>query len=458
MRHDPAGGSFTALGKRRLHIIAAWISGAFRFKLRPEVKEMDEGHLNELARYRFGIIAPVIQGTYEDESISAYCRRITKKPMKLPDGREFLYKAKTVEKWISSYKSGGIDAITPKHRSDLGRTRVISREAEQEIFRLKEKYPRLNATQIHDRLVEEGVLPATVSLSSVQRYIKRNGLKGAAPAAVRERKAFEEAYFGGMWQADTCYLPYLREDDKNRRVYLLMILDDCTRMIVGGKLFYQDNAYNFQQVLREAVETYGIPNKLYVDNGAPYRNDQLSQVCASVGIVLLHTPIRDGASKGKVERNFRTLKERWLYGMDFKQFQSLAEADRSLRDYIRKHNTTRHGATGCTPLSRYLETNNRIRKPKSEEWLKECFCNRVGRQVGKDATLRIDGVSYDVPLQFMGQKVEIRYLPDRMEEAYIQCEGKRYPLAKTNKVENARTKRLPALSIDYEKAGVSGVH
>ena len=48
-------------------------------------------------------------------------------------------------------------------------------------------------------------------------------------------------------------------------------------------------------------------------------------ICASVGTVLLHTPVRDGASKGKVERNFRTLKERWLYGLDLKQIQSLDE-------------------------------------------------------------------------------------------------------------------------------------
>lgn len=115
---------------------------------------------------------------------------------------------------------------------------------------------------------------------------------------------------GGMWQADTCYLPYLKESGRSRRVYLVMILDDYSRMIVGGKLFYQDNAANFQQLLREAVATYGIPQKLYVDNGAPYSNEQLSFICGSVGTILVHTPVRDGASKDKVERNFRTLKER----------------------------------------------------------------------------------------------------------------------------------------------------
>ena len=123
---------------------------------------------------------------------------------------------------------------------------------------------------------------------------------------------------GGMWQADTCYLPYIREDGKFRRVYLIMILDDYSRMIVGGKLYYQENAANFQKTLREAVAAYGLP---------------LQQRPA---FLLLHTPVRDGASKGKVERNFRTLKERWLYSLDISQIQRLGEFNRLLADYIRK--------------------------------------------------------------------------------------------------------------------------
>jgi len=85
---------------------------------------------------------------------------------------------------------------------------------------------------------------------------------------------------------------------------------------------------SIQETLKEAIAAYGIPNKLYVDNGSPYSNDQLSFICGSVGTVLLHTPVRDGASKGKVERNFRTLKERWLYGLDVSQIQGLKEFNR----------------------------------------------------------------------------------------------------------------------------------
>ena len=275
---------------------------------------------------------------------------------------------------------------------------------------------------------------------------------------MKDRKAYEEAYFGGMWQADTCYLPYIREDGKSRRVYLIMILDDYSRMIVGGRLYYQENAANFQKTLKDAIAAYGIPNKLYVDNGSPYSNEQLSFICGSVGTVLLHTPVRDGASKGKVERNFRTLKERWLYGLDVSQIRSLEEFNRLLSDYIRQHNTTKHGGTGSSPLERYLATNNRIRRPRSREWLEEAFHNRVLRNVNRDATVHLLNECYDAPMQFIGQKVEVRFLPGDTESAYILYGGQHYPLRLTDRVANGRTKRQTAISIDYAKEGREDVH
>ena len=78
-----------------------------------------------------------------------------------------------------------------------------------------------------------------------------------------------------------------------------MVIDDHSRFLVGGGLFYNDNAYNFQKVLKDAVAAHGIPSKLYVDNGCSYSNEQLSLICGSIGTVLLHTKIRDGASKAE---------------------------------------------------------------------------------------------------------------------------------------------------------------
>ena len=395
----------------------------------------------EFAHFRFGLIAPVIQNTFPDASASAYYRRVTEEPITLPDGSIFKYNPGTLQKWVSYYRQFGMDGLIQKTRADKGTSRKLNDVTIEEIFRLREAYPKINATMIHTMLLKDAFITSDVSVRAVQRFIKENDLKSARNINIKDRKAFEASDFGCLWQADTCYLPYINEDGKERRTYLIMIIDDHSRMIVGGEIFYNDNAYNFQKVLKRAVETYGIPDKLYLDNGSPYSNEQLTLICDSIATLCLHTPVRDGASKGKVERNFRTLKDRWLHVLNTKQIQSLSEFNDLLQEYIHQHNTTINSATGETPLDRFIKTKTHIRHPKSQEWLDECFHNRIKRKVNNDSTVSIRSQYFDVPPQFIRMTVEIRFLPDDMDSAYILYEGVHYPIAATDKVANSNTRR-----------------
>lgn len=406
----------------------------------------------EIAQFRFALIAPVIQGLFPDSSATQYYKRITAKPLTLPDGSTVVYKYKTIEKWVSDYKRMGFDALMPKTRSDKGVARALSDSAIEEIYRIKEKFPRLNATQVYNHLIETGLLSPKTSVCAVQRFIKRNDLKSARNPNVRDRKQFEEDSFGRMWQADTCYLPHITEDGKVRRVYAIMIIDDHSRMLVGGELFYSDNAANFQKVLKNAIATYGLPTKLYVDNGCSYSNAQLSLICGSLGVVLLHTRVRDGASKAKIERSWLTLKETWLYKLDITSIHSLSQFNGLLKDYMRTYNTSFHSGIGCTPMERYLNTKDTVKISRSKDWLDECFLNRINRRVKKDSTVSIDKISYDVPMQFIGQTVEIRYEPSDMTTAFILYEKNRFSIRKTNRNENCHTKRNN-IEIDYSRIG-----
>ena len=411
----------------------------------------------ETAQFRFGLIAPAIQGTHRERSDTAYYKKLAERPVTLPDGSTYRYSYKTYQKWVSLYKSGGIDALMPSGRSDKGVPRALPDEAIAEIFRLKGEFPRLNATQVHHKLVRDGFLPASVSVCAVQRFIKNNDLKSARDPNVRDRKAFEEDAFGKLWQADSCYFPHITEDGRSRRVYCVMIVDDHSRMIVGAELFYNDNAAGFQKVLKDAVSTYKIPDKLLVDNGAPYSNEQLSLICGSIGTVLIHARPRDGAGKGKIERTWRTVKERFVYTLDMDSVHSLAQFNSLLRDYVRRHNTTFHTGIQCTPFERFQATKDHPRIPQSADWLDECFLNRICRKVRKDATVSVDTVSYDVPMQFISAKVEIRYRPGEMDSAFILHDGVRYPIWKTDKAANCHAKRQGGPSIDYGKAGAAHV-
>ena len=409
-----------------------------------------------IAQFKLAVIAPAIHGLYPDASRNAYYKRVTQRPLTLPDGSTAHYKPGTLSKWESLYRKGGIDALMPKERSDSGGTRVLPDAAVDEIYRLKAEFPRLNATQIHRQLVAGSFIPATVSVCAVQRFVRHHDLKSAKNLSMRDRRAFEEDAFGKLWQADTCYLPYITENGVRRRVYCIMIIDDHSRLLVGGELFYSDNAYHFQKVLKAAVSAYGIPAKLYVDNGCSYANEQLSLICGSIGTVLLHTKVRDGASKGKVERHFRTLKERWLYALDIESIQSLAQFNGLLADYIREYNTTYHTGIDGVPFERYRGTCGCTRLPKSRQWLDECFLNRVWRRVNRDSTVSIDKVSYDVPMQFISSKVEIRYLPEDMGSAFILSDGGHYPIRRTDRNENCRAKRENQPAIDYSRIGGAG--
>lgn len=410
-------------------------------------------HNAEVAQFRFALIAPVIQGLYPDASATAYYKRVTASPLTLPDGSTVTYSYKTLEKWKSQYSIGGLDALMPGTRSDKGIPRALNEDAIAEIYRIKEEHPRMNATQIYTHLVRESFIPATVSVDSVQRFIRHNDLKSARDPNLRDRKAFEEDEFGKIWQADTCYLPHITEDGTSRRVYCIMIIDDHSRLLAGGELFYNDNACNFQKVLKDAIATYGIPDKLYVDNGCSYSNAQLSMICVSLGILLLHTRVRDGASKGKVERHFRTLKERWLYTLDINKITSLSQFNGMLKDYMRDYNTTFHRGIDTIPLERYQASKDHPRKPESRQWLDDCFYNRITRKVRKDSTISIDRVCYDVPMQFISAKVDVRYLPDDMTSAYILFDGEKFPIRQTSRNDNCHTRRNNPPAIDYSKAG-----
>jgi transposase InsO family protein len=405
-----------------------------------------------MAQFKFGIIAPLVQNTFQDASATAYCKRISSLPLVLPDGTERMFNPKTISKWATLHAKGGMDLLIKQQRKDKGCTRALDQDTAVRIFAIKEQFPRLHATQVRFRLIEEGLISSKISVRCVQRFVKDWEYKQKQPIGGKDRKAYEEEYFGAMWQADSSYFPYIPDESGTRRkTYLMLIVDDCTRLVVGAHIYFSDNAENFQATLKSAVATYGIPHKLYCDSGSPYICKQTEFICADVGTILLHAPIRDGAAKGKIERLFKSIKERWLYGFDHNKIKSLDEFNKMLADHIREYNLMKHSSIGETPMNKYIETRGRIKQPLSREWLDDKFMQRLTRRVGGDSTVKLANEQWDAPMQFIGCTVEVRFMPGG--EAYIVADGERYYLRKTDKTANARTRRLNMPTIDYSKTG-----
>jgi len=167
----------------------------------------------EEASIRLALIQPAYNETYPDASKRAYFCRVTEKPIKMPDGREMRYSPGTLACWESDYRRGGFDALIPKVRCDSGKSRRLDDDAIAAIYRIREEFPKINAKEIHLKLISDGIInQKDVSLSTVQRYVKNHNLKGAACPGLKDRKAFEEEFACGMYQGDSLYGPYIVEN------------------------------------------------------------------------------------------------------------------------------------------------------------------------------------------------------------------------------------------------------
>lgn len=380
---------------------------------------MLENNSNDLALFRFSLIAPLINDTYEARSKMQFFREVAAKTHKLPDGSSEQFSSGAIKKWFLNYKNGGFNALIPKKRNDTGKPRSLDAAAIEKIHALKEKFPYITGKLIYQKMVEEGYIKVTkTSLSSVLRYIRDNNLK-RNQIVPEDRHAFEMEFANDCWQSDTSHGPVIKMNNKKKQTYLIAFIDDASRMILHGEFFFNDNAVNMQIVFKKAVAKYGVPKRLFVDNGGSFKNDQLRLICASLGTVLIHARPYSPESKGKIERSFRTIKDNWLNGIDWNDFSSLEELNVELNKYLNdKYINSIHSAIKTTPRNRYLLDSSKI-KFIPKELLDDYFLHRETRKVNNDATIQINTVLFEVPQKYIGQRINIRFWPLENEKIYI---------------------------------------
>lgn len=399
---------------------------------------------HEMALFKYNLIAPLINGTYTETSIKAYCVNVSMKTYILPDGSIKRFSHETIRWWFRRYKDMGFNGLYSKPRADNGKLRALSSEIQQIIIEKKKENFRKTATSIYNELIDEGLISSSeVSLSTVIRFVgkiknKLNVVSG------EDMRAFEMRYANDLWQIDTSHGPIISIDGKKYKTYLIAIIDDASRLIVGYGFYLADNAVNVQLTLKEAILKYGIPKRLYADNGAPYKNVQLSLICANLGISLLHAKAYHGNQKGKIERTFKTIKEGWMFNINYDDFHSLEMLEKSLAFFINQKNNTIHSILKKTPVDHFLEDADKLVR-KDDRIISQAFMHTVERKVGNDALVRINGESYETSQNHIGKRVIIRYIPD-MKHIYLQSsDGTLKEIYRVNRVENSQIKRQAPL-------------
>lgn len=404
---------------------------------------MKQEQQQAVALMRYAAIAPIVTGLDEGyPSMQAYYEEVSAKGLTGFDGHIHHFAPSTIERWYLDYKNQGFDALIPKARADAGKSRKLDSDIQEQIRHLKRSYPRMPAAAIYRQLRENGTLAhGQASVSTVCRFVNQVS-EELRQSPDRDMRRYERPHINEVWCGDSSFGPKLAgTDGRKRRLYIIALIDDASRFVVGTGIFYNDNFVNLMAVMKSAVSKYGRPKVLNFDNGKSYRNRQMELLAARIGTTLSYCQPYTPTSKAKIERWFRTMKDQWMAGLNMQDLRSLEEVRASLFSYVQRYNQSPHSSLhGKTPQDRFFSEPEQIRRLPAEQIEKD-FLLEVERRVSADSVIVIDQTEYEVDCRFARQRIRLRYSPDMGQVYVAEPDGSLTPIRLLNKQENAFVKR-----------------
>ncbi|GFI65538.1 hypothetical protein IMSAG185_01137 [Lachnospiraceae bacterium] len=104
-----------------------------------------------MALFKFSLIAPVVAGTFTQTTKMDYYKETCSREHLLPGGKAVKLSPLTLKKWYWLYTSGGLEALLPKTRSDLGESRVLSVDACRQIEAYRKQFPHITGRKIYEK-------------------------------------------------------------------------------------------------------------------------------------------------------------------------------------------------------------------------------------------------------------------------------------------------------------------
>ena len=371
----------------------------------------------QIALFRYGLIVDMAQLPPGAPGIGEQVRAKAAQHHTIPGTHRTRVAAGTLRDWLHRYRIGGFDALYPKLRADCGQPRRLPPEAAELLLAIKTEHPAWSVRQVIRHANASGHLPADVRLarSTVHRLLRAEGLMRTPGAAAdsADRRRFSFRYAGQMWMSDVMHGPPVADRRQRRKSYLIAFLDDATRLCPFAAFARAENTSAFLPVFKQALIRRGLPQRLYVDNGANFRSQHLHLVCAKLGIALIHARPYQPQGKGKIERFFRTLRAQLLASLAPADTASLDAINRRLWAYLEGeyHHTPHRGLHGNTPLDQWALSAAQVDYPKDASDLDDLFLFEAKRRVINDRTVSLHGRVYEVDPLLVGHTVTLRYDP-----------------------------------------------
>jgi transposase len=250
------------------------------------------------------------------------------------------------------YRAEGAKGL--QHRSAGRRSnRATAPQIRKRVLALvREKYSgasdeRFGPTLAAEHLATEDDI--VVDHETLRRWMLAAGLwSRARKRSPHRRRRERKAHFGELVQLDGSFHDWFEKRGPER--CLLTLVDDATGRS-AGRFSAQETIWAAVAVLRDWIETYGIPQALYTDwknvyVRQPTEEERLTQaepltqfgrMCAQLGIRII--PASSPQAKGRIERNHGTHQDRLVKKLRRQAIADVAAANAFLEtEYWAEHN------------------------------------------------------------------------------------------------------------------------
>lgn len=202
---------------------------------------------------------------------------------------------RTIFRWKAIAKKEGTSALREKSRCPHTIHRVSNDTVEQ-VFSLREE---------HHEGCEKIALNVGVSSSTVHRILRKAGLISKKKKQTRWR-FYQRKHSNSLWQMD---FSQIYED-----LWILVIIDDHSRFIIGHKLMETPNVDDALDLLNDCIGKYGPPKQILTDHGTQFYAvrggiSTFDIFCLDNYIKHILARIRHPQTNGKVERKIGVIKE-----------------------------------------------------------------------------------------------------------------------------------------------------
>jgi putative transposase len=242
----------------------------------------------------------------------------------------------TVYDWRGQLDVWGQEAFLSYKAASAGRgIKRITEAQEKAVVECWGRYGGFGPSQVRNQLRRQGV---TISTRSVQKIMEANGYRGIRKKA--EGKEFER--FEASRPLELVQVDILEFFIHKLKVYLLLLLDDFSRFILGWRLFEETSVDKVIGVFREAIGRYGKMEEVLSDRGFVFYSwrgvNRFERFLEAEGIHHSHARAHHPQTLGKVEAANRQLQKE-LIGR--KEFGGTSEAEAAIGQWVHSYNYRR---------------------------------------------------------------------------------------------------------------------